>query len=545
VSSEPRTSDLAQLLDELDRARDESLRERREREQLLSQMRDANEALTLASLRWETLHQRLTTVLEASGTGTFSWDVRGDVLSADNNLCALLGVPRHALGRLSDLLGRIHPDDRDQVAARWRLCVESNADLAVDFRVVRADGIRWLATTGRCVVGGAEAASQLVGACVDVTDRIRVAEEQAANRAKDEFLAILGHELRNPLAPILTALHLMRGKDARGESVRREREVIERQVDLLIRLVDDLLDVARINRGKLELERAPIDLSEVVATAVEQTERLVEQRGHVLDVDVEPGCATEGDPARLAQVVANLLTNAIKYTPPLGRIELRGRRDGDHLVLGVRDSGIGIPPHLLHRLFEPFVQGARSVDRSQGGLGIGLTIVKSLVTMHGGEVTAKSDGPGTGSTFEIRLPALPYDGVPDEEIDPVTAPIPGMVPRRVLVVDDNVDVADLVAELLKLHGHHVEVAYDGAAALRLAEAFRPVLALVDIGLPVMDGYELATNLRARLGESCPRLIAISGYGQPGDRARSREAGFDGHLVKPVDVHHLLEIIVDR
>jgi signal transduction histidine kinase/CheY-like chemotaxis protein len=533
-------SELETLREQLSAAREELLRERTEREAVIAQMRDANEQLVFSTLRWESMGEQLATALDVSGTGTFRCDSRTGAVVTDHNLRELFGL----IGTLEDLMAVVDPEDREALRAGWRSCISGDEDLAMDVRVaVPERGSRWVSINARSYLGDPDQPSQVIGACVDITDRKRVAEERAANRAKDEFLAILGHELRNPLAPILTALHLMRDRDG-AESTRREREVIERQVEHLVRLVDDLLDVSRIATGKITLEPERLDLEHVVRTAIELSSSLFEQRGHRLEVDVRAGeLLADADPARLTQVLSNLLTNAAKYTPPGGHIIVSGRRDGDFAVIEVADDGIGIPPHLVPRVFDLFVQGERMSDRRDGGLGIGLSIVKSLVAMHGGTVSAASAGPGQGSVFTVRLLAAS----PVEEIvDEVTGRVHRLAPigQRVLFIDDNTDVADMVAELLREQGHTVEVAYDGAAALRLAETFRPQTALVDIGLPIMDGYELAANLRERLGSSCPRLIAVTGYGQARDRAQSHAAGFDLHLVKPVDVHRLLEVFAD-
>ncbi|HLV68825.1 MAG TPA: ATP-binding protein, partial [Polyangiaceae bacterium] len=380
---------------------------------------------------------------------------------------------------------------------------------------------------------------QFLSILIDNTDRKR-AEEAArdADRRKDEFLAMLGHELRNPLAPILTALQLLEFKGVQGGE--REREIIERQARHLVRLVDDLLDVSRITRGKLELRRTRTDLGLVLAKAVEIASPLLEHRAHHLDVEAPRGTYyVDGDESRLAQVFQNLLTNAAKYTPPGGHVTVRLSAKGGSAVVEVEDNGEGIPEHVLATIFDPFVQGARRVDRSQGGLGLGLSLVHSLVTLHGGNVTAHSAGVGRGSRFVVTLPLS----------NEVPAIISTVVParkrrapgRRVLLVDDNQDAAEMLASLLRAEGHDVLVAHDGPSALAEARAFRPAVALLDIGLPVMDGYELAEKLLALLPRPL-RLVALTGYGQDHDRRRSVEAGFAEHLVKPVDAADLLAAI---
>jgi PAS domain S-box-containing protein len=361
-----------------------------------------------------------------------------------------------------------------------------------------------------------------------------------ADRRKDEFLAMLGHELRNPLAPIVTALELMRLRS--GDVAAQERAIIERQVGHLSRLVDDLLDVSRITQGKIELKRGRIHLGEVIGKAIEIASPLLEQRSHNLELDVPPtGPVVHGDPLRLAQVFANLLTNAAKYTPPGGRIALSARRQGDEVVVRVRDNGTGIEKELLSRVFDLFTQGKRSLDRAQGGLGLGLTLVRSLVEMHGGRVSAASDGPGKGSEFSVFLPAL-EDQAAETPRPSKPPPVKTAQRSRILVVDDNVDAADLLADALRIEGHEVRVALDGPQALSLAQEFGPTIALLDIGLPVMDGYELAQRLKTDPASAGIQLIAISGYGQEADRRRSLEAGFKEHLVKPVELRDVLRLV---
>jgi PAS domain S-box-containing protein len=366
-------------------------------------------------------------------------------------------------------------------------------------------------------------------------------EAEQASRAKDEFLAMLGHELRNPLAPILTALQLMR---MRGNES-REQEVLERQVRHLTRLVDDLLDVSRIARGTIDLDAKPIELRDVVDRAMELASPLLEQRENDVDIRVPPRALTvNADRDRLAQVVANLLTNASKYSSPRSRIVITGERHNGTARLAVRDDGVGIAPEMLASVFDAFVQDAQSLERAHGGLGLGLAIVRSLVAAHGGAVYAHSEGVGRGSEFVVELPAVDL---------PITAPDSstamdvgygdGRVRRKVLVVDDNADAAHMLRDALALMGYDVEIACDGSAALTSAEAFRPDTVLLDIGLPVMDGYEVARRLQAHSDERSPvHLVALTGYGQSTDRDRTRDAGFHHHLVKPIDLKRLRYLI---
>jgi PAS domain S-box-containing protein len=367
------------------------------------------------------------------------------------------------------------------------------------------------------------------------------AQAEQASRAKDEFLAMLGHELRNPLSPIVTAMQLMKLR-ARSESTGREQEIIERQVRHLVRLVDDLLDVSRITRGKITLARAPVEISEIVAKAVEMAAPLFEQRNQILRVEVpRAGLAVLGDQDRLAQVVTNLLTNAAKYTAPGGRIEIVAHAEENQVCLRVIDNGVGIAADLLPQVFDLFVQGPRSPERSEGGLGIGLALVRSLVQLHGGTVSAGGRGVERGSEFVVRLPMLLQQATP-LAAETSTTPARASSPLRVLLVDDNRDAAELTAEVLREAGYGVTVAFDPLEALTSIGVQTPDVAILDVGLPVMDGYELARQIRDRVGGPRPRFIAVTGYGQDGDRARSNSAGFACHLVKPVDPDLLVRAI---
>jgi len=383
---------------------------------------------------------------------------------------------------------------------------------------------------------------------VDVTEEVRsrralarahdererlVAELTAANRTKDEFLAMLGHELRNPLSPIVTALQLMRMRGEEGAL--REREIIERQVEHLVRLVDDLMDVARATRGQIELKFEQVEIAQTLHKAVEMASLLLEQRGHAIELGIESGLHWEGDPMRLAQVVSNLLTNAARYTEPGGRVVLRARRDGPGwLRISVTDNGIGLAPEMLTQVFGLFFQGKRSMDRNEGGLGIGLALVKNIVELHGGRVEARSEGVGRGSEFLVRLPMVSTGaGSASVAIDAPALAAPAAPQRRIMVVDDNADAAEMLGLLLMAHGHQVEVFNDPVSALEAAGRMHPDIAVLDIGLPVLDGYELAVRLRALLGDHPCRLVALSGYGQDADRSRSEQAGFERHLVKPI------------
>jgi signal transduction histidine kinase/DNA-binding response OmpR family regulator len=385
--------------------------------------------------------------------------------------------------------------------------------------------------------------------CHDVTYAHRARQEldearhqaEEANRAKDEFLAMLGHELRNPLAPILTALQLMRLKGAEGTV--RERTIIERQVRHLVSLVDDLLDVSRITRGKVLLHKERVEIGDVIAKAIEMASPLLEQQQHALTLEVpRHGVAVDGDAPRLAQVISNLLANAAKYTPPAGLIKVQAGLEEDQVVVSVRDTGIGIDPEVLPHIFDPFTQAPQAMDRARGGLGLGLAIVRSLVSLHGGTVEARSEGRGRGAELVVKLPVA--RGAPAPAATPARHDEPLRMGLRVLVVDDNEDAARVLAETLEHLGCLVRYAIDPLSALDIAVELDPDVALLDIGLPVMDGFELAGHFQAHPRLRRTRLIAVTGYGQDRDRARSAAAGFEAHLVKPIDVD-ILRSALDR
>jgi PAS domain S-box-containing protein len=372
--------------------------------------------------------------------------------------------------------------------------------------------------------------------------RQRAEQLAQADRRKDEFLAMLGHELRNPLSPIRSAVEVMQQCGLNDPTLQWAHDVIQRQVEHLTRLVDDLLDISRINRDKITLQKQPVTMSQVVNQAVETTRPMLDARRHHLSVRLpaEP-LWLDADPTRLTQVLANLLNNAAKYTPECGRVYVWAERQDGEAVVGVRDTGQGIPPDLLPHVFDPFIQADHSLARTQGGLGIGLTLVRRLVEMHGGRVEAHSAGSGTGSEFVIRLPlrAAPVETVNwTAEAEDGTA----ARARRILLVDDNVDGAQTLALLLQLRGHHVYVVHDGLAAVEAAAAQRPEVVILDIGLPRLDGYQAARRIRRLPGLEKILLLAVTGYGQEEDRERAQQAGFDYHLVKPVDPDVLSQLI---
>ncbi|MBA2541608.1 MAG: response regulator [Deltaproteobacteria bacterium] len=367
--------------------------------------------------------------------------------------------------------------------------------------------------------------------------RIARGEAEAASRAKDEFLAILGHELRNPLAPIKVAIQLIKTRST--APLPREHEIIERQVDHMARLVDDLLDVSRITSGKIELRREVLDAADITMRALEGASGVFARREHQVKTAIERGLLVDGDEMRLSQVIRNLLTNAAKYTPAAGQIEVFARREDGDVVIGVRDNGVGITADMLPHVFDLFAQERQSKARSDGGMGLGLAIVRSLVTLHGGTVELASDGRDCGTLVTMRLPATtrPVTVTPSPLVVSATRD-----PLRVLIVDDNVDAAVLLAECVRAMGHETAIAFDGAEALRVAATFLPQVALLDIGLPMLDGYEVAAQLNTHASK--PLIVAISGYGLEADHLRSRQAGFAAHLVKPVRLDNLSRILAE-
>jgi signal transduction histidine kinase/BarA-like signal transduction histidine kinase len=378
-------------------------------------------------------------------------------------------------------------------------------------------------------------------ALLEAALRTKIDELAEVDSRKDEFLAMLGHELRNPLAPVTTALQIMRIHESEPARVARSREIVERQIEHMTRLIDDLLDVSRITRGKIELREQPLLLSAVIEQAVESARPLIDERGHRISLDLpsEPVWFL-ADPARLAQVFANLLNNAAKYTDVGGRIWLRSQVDGGDLVVGVKDDGPGLTSELQKYAFDLFMQGPQGRARARGGLGIGLTLVRRLVELHGGTVEALSDGPGKGTEFVVRLP-LRVPPVTDG-VAPASSAAPVGPRRRILVVDDNVDAAEALAELLRDYGHEVTTAHDGPRALDQARLHSPDLVLLDISMPEMDGYDVAKRMRGELELGDAFLVALSGYGEDRHRRLAREAGFDQHVTKPIDASRLEELL---
>jgi len=409
-----------------------------------------------------------------------------------------------------------------------------------------AAGERWIHSVMEPTRDPSGAPNGLVAVVSDIHDRKLMEETlHQAERRKDEFLATLAHELRNPLAPIRNAVAILGKKDALDPELSWSREVIERQVDQMSRLIDDLLDISRIAGGKLLIRKERLPLERAIDMALETSRPYINAAGHSLSVLLPSERVTvDADPARLAQVFSNLLNNAARYTERHGEIALTAEVDRDEVVVSVQDNGIGFRPEVAERLFEPFSQLTRSNERSHGGLGIGLSLVHGIVALHGGSVEARSRGPGQGAEFVVRLP-LPKYTDPVREAKPAAQAKPqaSVAGVKVLVADDNRDAADSLQRILSLYGYQVEVAYDGTAAIRLDGDFHPMVAVLDIGMPGANGFEVARSIRESRGEGVT-LIALTGWGQEGDRRRAMEAGFDYHLTKPVDPGALNDLLVE-
>ena len=498
--------------------------------------------------------QRLKIALAAAGVGIWVMDLDTGTVDFDDRCTAILGLGRGTSLGYHEFLGLLHPEDRQEIDAAFRRAVrgEDSGKYDIGYRVVGADTNaadgRWIRSTAQLFVDGTNGV-RLIGTAQDVTTAktneadLRAAKEQAesANRAKDEFLAMLGHELRNPLAPMLTALELLRVR--LGEAGARERDVIHRQVRNLAQLVDDMLDVAQIRKGRMTIAKEALYARQVIAKALEFVTPMLEERRHRLQVDIQPpSLVIVGDERRLIQAVTNLLTNAVKYTDAGGSIGVAARSDGVEVEIRVSDTGKGFAPSFLPRAFDLFVQGDRTPDRSEGGLGLGLPIVRSIVERHGGTVSAASDGIGKGSEFVITLPAAGAD-TPLPAIRPLFAGDGSAASTpKVLIIDDNRDAADSLHALLRDYGFPCASALDGPSGLETVTSFAPDVILLDLGLPGLDGYEVARRVRSLPDGARVLIVAVTGYGEERDRERSAEAGFDAHLVKPVDPEQLLAVL---
>ena len=395
----------------------------------------------------------------------------------------------------------------------------------------------------RALLAARKTAEQALEARLEAEAQLRRLNEELsdADRRKDEFLATLSHELRNPLAPMRGALEVLKLDRARPERESRLLDVFDRQLGHLTHLVDDLMEMSRITQNRVELRREPVALAEILQIAVEDVEPMMRAARHAFTVSNQaPGAVVDADPTRLVQVLVNLLTNACKYTPEGGAIDLSLRVEGEQAVLAVRDNGIGLPPEALETIFGMFSQLEPALRRSKGGLGIGLALVRGIVALHGGSVEAASAGEGRGSTFTVRLPLAPVQGMPEAPARPGDA----VLPTEVLVVDDNIDAAEMLAMFLTMSDCTARTVHTAQDALALLEEFRPQVALLAIGLPDLTGYELARRIRALPGGDAIVLIAATGWGQASDRQLAFEAGFDHHLTKPIDFDRLRAILAE-
>jgi PAS domain S-box-containing protein len=488
----------------------------------------------------EEVSERLAAIVESSDDAIVSKNLHGIITSWNKGAERLFGYSAgEVIGKhISMLMPLFLKEDVNRILDRIR------RDERVDHyqtRRVRKDG--QIIDVSLTVSPVKDGSGRIIGASKiarDITAQKRAEAERAeADRRKDEFLAMLAHELRNPISAISNAARIL-GQPGMENDFAWARGVVERHVKHLAHMMDDLLDVSRITRGLIQLRRQRVEAGPIVRCALDDVKPLVAEQHHRMAVSIEPGTLwLDADPMRLQQIVVNLLTNAARYTDPGGDLALDARREADQVVITVRDTGRGIPSGELASVFDSFTQGQRSLARSEGGLGIGLSLVRSLVELHGGRVQAASEGSGKGSAFTVHLPAAPPLAI--AHTDMPALPAPGKA-ARVLVVDDNVDIARSLAKLLRVLGHDVRVAHDGIAALVTAREHRPEVVLLDLGLPGMDGYQVAARLRLEENLKHAIIIAITGYGHDRDRRRAREAGFDHHLVKPVDYNTLLNLI---
>jgi len=493
---------------------------------------------------------RLQLAMGIAAVATWDSDLGSGVTHWSKSFHTLFGLDPEAQPLCPSMLWQkfVPEEDRERLFAEWSRAEREQDVFRCEHRIQRPDDDRllWMDTAGRFFFDAHGRAERVVGVCVDITER-KQAENvlQESARRKDEFLAMLAHELRNPLAPIVNAVELLRGAAARDEQVAQARAMIERQTNQLVHLVDDLLDVSRVSRGRIILQKAPIALGDVLLQAVETMRPQIDARGHHLSLSLpERPLHVDGDFTRLTQVISNLLSNATKYTDAGGHLEValerRASGEDEYAMIRVRDNGRGIDGHVLDHVFELFFQADNSLDRAEGGLGIGLSLVKRLVEKHGGRVSVHSAGRGHGSEFVVRLPLLKEAALPA-----APAPARASTPRttaRILLVDDNRDATDSLAMLLQMHGHDVISAYEGRSALDLATREQPSLIVVDIGLPDIDGFEVARRLRADPRTAGSTLVALTGYGQPEDREKSKNAGFDHHLVKPAAADVILGLV---
>jgi PAS domain S-box-containing protein len=463
--------------------------------------------------------------LEAGEIGVWEWDIATGEVRWSDNLEQIHGIAPGTFGRTFEAYrALIHPEDRERVMGAIRGCLEGRVDYEIEFRCADERAVRWMLGKGKVLVGEGGQPFRVVGVCMDITKR-KQAEEAAAdaNRRKDEFLAMVSHELRDPLSVILNAATLL-GHVTKADPVAAQASAaIQRQTDQLVRVVDDLQDVSRLAAGKMTLERTSVDLVPLIHRCINDfvDRRLLDRHRYELRFS---GARVSGDGPRLQQIVANLLMNAIKFTPPGGKIIVEVEPEGGEAVLRVKDSGVGISSDVLPRVFDLFVQSDRGLERREGGLGVGLSIARSLVEAHGGRIEARSAGVGKGSEFTVRLPLA-------ASLTSEAHGAAGLPRQRILIVDDNQDAREALSRLLEIAGHEVSQAGDGPSGLDLASRARPDVAIIDIGLPGMNGFEVARRLKT--GAPGVRLIALTGYGHGDHRRLGDEVGFERYLIKPV------------
>lgn len=482
--------------------------------------------------------ERLQLALEAGHMGVWEWDLATGKSVWNTQLYQLIGVPVESTDPAAEVfMALVHPDDRVTLDAKLAHALAHKSDFSDEFRLMRADTgeQRWIAARGRVLCNAMGESVAMVGVNFDITDETHNQEKlKAVTRRRAEFLAMLGHELRNPLAPLTYVARMMESAASKGTPLIHLADIIRRQVGQLTRLVDDLLEVSRIELGKIDLNTEILPVATVIETTVETVMPEVNMRGQRLDVALPPDIVINGDRVRLAQVLINLLSNASKFTQEGGTIELDTQVHPQTVEITIRDNGPGIDDGLIALLFEPFTQGHTTLDRARDGLGLGLSIAKRLVELHGGSITLSTSS--TGTAFTVSLPSV---SAPQDEPEVAGLSASHLAGLRFLVVEDNEDAAYLLAELLKLNGHQVLIANDGEAGLAVAHQERPDVILMDIGLPKLDGWSVAEKIRTTDSLKDTVMIAMSGYGQPSDRQRSLQAGFDLHLSKPADVDEVL------
>lgn len=510
-------------------------------------------ALTRAAQRAQEAELRLRFIQDDAAVGLWEWDLRENTVLASRSMWRLLGLsPVDHPMSIGEWQQHVLPETAAISNATAREQIASGASFyEQEFRAKLPSGeLRDFLARVNIEYGDDRRAQRLRAAVVDVTRRKQLEAEQRQHiqdlreidRRRTEFLATLAHELRNPLAPIRHATLLAQSPQANQDQVQWSLAVINRQTGHMARLLDDLLEASRVSRGALELRPEPVELTAVMNMAVETARPLIEGKDHVLENHLpSTPIWLNGDSVRLAQIFSNLLTNAAKYTPPRGRISIQAELIDEHVCVRVRDTGIGMSPDVLPRLFEMFAQADRALEHAQDGLGIGLALVKGLVQLHGGKVEARSDGLDKGSEFAVHLPRI---AAPSQHQATASAARRAVVPRRILIADDNRDAADSLGVLLELDGHQVHLAYDGAEALEMCVREPPHIALLDIGMPKIDGYELARRIRAHGWGSGIKLVAITGWGQRADRTRALDAGFTMHLTKPVTAEALAAVLAD-